>query len=230
MPFLDRRREGVLLGLVEAMDLVDEEDHAACPRRRDLPGLVRAMARTSRDPRQHGRERRELHARGPCEEVGQRRLARPRRTQRINDGRLPPRRRPSSATAAAGPECGPGPRIPRQYRGRIRSASGESAAGSSRRAFRFVEKRTHRFTSHGVGLWFQGGVSDDHFIMERFIGSDRSEMKASRSDRRKIHGCRGFRTRTPCRPEPRVQRGRGPEPVASQEVPGFKALSFGKSR
>ena len=42
-PVLDGRQEGVLLGLVEAMDLVDEEDRAAVLDRR-FPGLVDGRA------------------------------------------------------------------------------------------------------------------------------------------------------------------------------------------
>ncbi len=130
---LDRRQERVLLRLVEAMDLVDEEDRA---RRAEGARLARALDRGAHVGGA-GADRRELHEAGARlggDEARQRRLAaagRPeeehaeqlaaldRRAQHRARGRrcAPARRTPPANAAACAPRAAPRP-PPARHSGR----------------------------------------------------------------------------------------------------------------
>ena len=71
--------EGVLLGLVEAVDLIDKEDGLAAACRLMRPGLLDDLADLL-DPGEHGRKKDELGLGGVGENGGQRGLARSGRT------------------------------------------------------------------------------------------------------------------------------------------------------
>ena len=75
---LDVRQERVLLRLVEAVDLVDEQDGALAVQRESVLRCRDARADLG-DAGHHCRERRELRADRLGEDSGERRLARPRR-------------------------------------------------------------------------------------------------------------------------------------------------------
>ena len=127
-PVLDGRQEGVLLALVEPVDLVDEEDGPP-PSPPRLPGLGDRLAKVL-DPGQDGRERDEPRPGSPGDQGGQRRLARARDRPRGSSTAGCPAPRPGGERAAPRRRDAPARRTPSRSRGRIRSASGASAAGT----------------------------------------------------------------------------------------------------
>ena len=78
VPGLDVAEQRVLLGLVVAMDLVDEEDGAAALLGQAVFGPVQRLAQLL-DPGEHGAQGLEVRARALADDVGERGLARPRR-------------------------------------------------------------------------------------------------------------------------------------------------------
>jgi hypothetical protein len=76
--FLDRRQERVLLCLVEAVDLVEEENRPLARRAEPLPGAREHLANVLHR-RRDGRELLERGARGGSDDPCERRLPRPRR-------------------------------------------------------------------------------------------------------------------------------------------------------
>ncbi len=79
-PFLDRGQQRVLLGLVEAVDLVEEEDRAPPRRAQPLAGACQHLAHVA-DRRRDGRELLELGACRARDDPGERGLARARRPE-----------------------------------------------------------------------------------------------------------------------------------------------------
>ncbi len=77
-PLLHRRQEGVLLGLVEPMDLVKEQNRPFALFGQPAPGPFHHLPHVLH-PCRHRRQRLERPARGPRDQLGQRRLPRPGR-------------------------------------------------------------------------------------------------------------------------------------------------------
>ena len=124
-PVLDGRQQGVLLGLVEAVDLVDEQDRPPAAAA-GLAGLGDRLPQLL-DAREDGRERRRTAV--PARRASRRAsvvLPVPGAPQRISEGSGPP---PSTSlrTSRPSPTRCPWPTNSSSVRGRIRSASGASA-------------------------------------------------------------------------------------------------------
>ena len=127
---LDRGQQHVLLGLVEAVDLVEEEDGAAPPPDARRCGGALEDAADLRAPGLDGAQLLERRVGGDRDDPRERRLARPRRA--VEDHRvravLLDRGAQRRALARAG---GPARRRRRASPGRIRAASGASPAGTA---------------------------------------------------------------------------------------------------
>ena len=130
-PLLDRRQERVLLRLVEAVDLVEEEDRARPLRRRAGRGRGRSP-RARQPPSRHRRQLLELRARLLGHDARQRRLACSRRA--VQDHRADAVGLDRQRSAEWAPRTCRCPTKSSSVRGRSRKASGATSGSRSRAA------------------------------------------------------------------------------------------------